>query len=778
MTRDTLTILKENGRSSPEAKTPDTTPLFFRLNNSHEESALSDLLKEKPFIQLYDRIIPQLKELIKTQNPSFTFDETALQEAAVAHLNSLPQWAYGVWVYYPWNEKLVHILDEAEFVALRTNRNLYKITLEERRLLATKKIGIIGLSVGQSVALTLAMERSFGELRIADFDTLDLSNLNRLRTGLHNLGLPKTVIVAREIAEIDPFLKISCFHEGINEHNLDDFFSKNGKIDLLVDECDGLDIKMLCRVKAREMGIPVVMDSSDRGMIDIERYDLKPDYPILHGLTAGIDPHQLAGLSNEDKVPYILKMLDAEKLSTRAKASMFEVSQTITTWPQLASSVLAGGAITAEVIRRIFTGALHRSGRFYVDTELLIRDEEQPPDAVSMRELYTALPPLTPEQIAEASAHLDLSPVANQIIPAETVIKNLIEAAASAPSLGNNQPWKWVYKQGQLILFHDRSRSLCFGDFQHMGAHIAFGAAIENLVLKAHELKMEPEVTCFPLKDYAHCIASIRFYPQGHPSKNTARAVFDPLSKFIRQRHTNRMFGQRVPIEKTKLAELTALAELEPGAKLQFIDDPTQLEQIGQVISGCDRLRFLHPQGHYDFFNEMRWTEEENQKTRDGLDIATIEMKLSDVAGMQLARDWNTIKLLDDWNLGDAFGKQSIKAVKAASALGFLTFPTFHPKNFILGGRVVERVWLKATEMGLAFQPLDSPPLFFSRLIHGKGIEMPEKMRNRLFTLRKDFLRLFSSSDQTAEVFLFRIAKTPPPSVMSLRKPIKEILFI
>jgi tRNA A37 threonylcarbamoyladenosine dehydratase len=62
----------------------------------------------------------------------------------------------------------------------------------------------MGLSVGQSVSLALAMERSFGELRIADFDELDLSNINRIRTGVYNLKIQKTVIVAREIAEIDP----------------------------------------------------------------------------------------------------------------------------------------------------------------------------------------------------------------------------------------------------------------------------------------------------------------------------------------------------------------------------------------------------------------------------------------------------------------------------------------------------------------------------------------------------------------------------------------------
>jgi hypothetical protein len=34
-----------------------------------------------------------------------------------------PEVEYGVWAYYAWSNRLVHLLDEAEFVELRTNRN-------------------------------------------------------------------------------------------------------------------------------------------------------------------------------------------------------------------------------------------------------------------------------------------------------------------------------------------------------------------------------------------------------------------------------------------------------------------------------------------------------------------------------------------------------------------------------------------------------------------------------------------------------------------------------
>lgn len=372
MTLNNLERLKANASPYPNASSLESRPRFFRLHNSKDENALSALLTDKPFIGVYDRITPQLEELVKTQNPSVRFDKKTLEDAVAKHLDSCPGWAYGVWVYYPWNEKLVHLLDEKEFIALRTNRNLYKITGEERDLLATKKIGVIGLSVGQSVSLTLAMERSFGELRIADFDSLDLSNLNRLRTGLHNLGLPKTVIVAREIAEIDPFLKVTCFHEGITENNIDDFIHKDGKLDVLIDECDSLDIKILCRKKARSAGIPVLMDTSDRGMIDIERFDLEPGKELFHGLlneqnlTEEIinDPNQRIKLS--------LDIVGADTISSRLQQSIPEIGKSIATWPQLASSVAMGGGVIGEVSRKITLGENVPEGRYFIDVEAII----------------------------------------------------------------------------------------------------------------------------------------------------------------------------------------------------------------------------------------------------------------------------------------------------------------------------------------------------------------------------------------------------------------------
>jgi hypothetical protein len=350
-------------------------PILLKLDNFNDKAIFNRLFEDAKVIAVCDELYGQLQELIKIKNPSITIPQEEFPIHINKHLAGKDIQEYGVWVYYPWNQKLVHLLDEDEFIEVRTNRNRNKITTEEQDKLKTKKIGIVGLSVGQSIALTIAMERICGELRLADFDTAELSNLNRIRTGVYNLGLNKTIIAAREILEIDPFLNVKIFSDGLHDSNMDDFFWGGDKLDLFIEVCDGLDVKIASRFKAREFKIPVIMDTNDRGMLDVERFDIEPNRPILHGLADGLDSESVKDLTNEEKIPYILKMIGADTMSIRLKASMVEVKKTINTWPQLASSVTLGGAVTTDICRRILLDQFHDSGRYYVDLDEIIRDK-------------------------------------------------------------------------------------------------------------------------------------------------------------------------------------------------------------------------------------------------------------------------------------------------------------------------------------------------------------------------------------------------------------------
>jgi molybdopterin/thiamine biosynthesis adenylyltransferase len=316
-----------------------------------------------PGLHVIDRIHDQIRGLIKMRNPTKSLSAADYDELLLAELNFRSSNEYGIWVYYPWKHCLVHLLDEEDFIAVRTVRNRYKITLEDQQRLRHKTVGIIGLSVGQSVATAIAMERIAGTIKIADFDVLELSNLNRIRTGVMNLGVPKCIAVAREIAEIDPFLKVEIFPEGINASNVEDFVCGEKKLDLLIEEADSMEVKLLSRKVARKHKIPVVMDTSDLLLMDIERFDLEENRPILHGLIE----EDWDRMSVDERKQIALKLIELDKVSEKGRESLLQIGKTITTWPQLATDVIAGGAVAAKFVREILLGNVVSSGRSRID---------------------------------------------------------------------------------------------------------------------------------------------------------------------------------------------------------------------------------------------------------------------------------------------------------------------------------------------------------------------------------------------------------------------------
>lgn len=356
--------------------TSEKTGAGFRplvINAGTEGSVdLRDLIKtHKPTV--VDTIEEQLMELVKMERPDYVFSDEEARLAARARLGENPE-NYGCWVYFPWKNTVVHLLGETEFVKVRTNRNHYKITPQEQDLLARKRVGIIGLSVGSGVALAMAMERTAGELRIADYDTLDLSNMNRLRTSVTNLGVAKAELVAREIAEIDPFLKVTLYSSGITAENIAEFLDGNdAPLDLLVEECDSLPIKILARVEARRRALPVIMETSDRGMVDVERFDIDQNLGILHGRITDAECEEL--LTTGTWTPEVTaKIMTMKETSDRMRRSVMELGKTITRWPQLASEVTAGAGVVTHLSRKILLGDHLIRGRKFLDPYELFVD--------------------------------------------------------------------------------------------------------------------------------------------------------------------------------------------------------------------------------------------------------------------------------------------------------------------------------------------------------------------------------------------------------------------
>ena len=353
--------------SFKEVKLDSISPIFFRDEDIIPEIIIKLLANGIVIADQSDLLHQEWAKIVSLPN-SFCYPGNSLEDRQLGLL----------WCYLPWRRMIIRLPQENAFVTLRTARNLHKIRLDEQLRLKKMKVGVIGLSVGQSVVLPLVMERICGEVRIADFDVVELNNLNRIEASVGDIGLSKANVTARRIAELDPYFPLKVFSEGITSHNIENFLFDGGKLDLVVEECDNGAVKLLTRILCRKHGIPVVMETSDRGLLDVERYDLEPTRLLLHGMLKESDYSDQ--LSQEEGRKLLIDTFDFSRASERGVSSMSEIGNSISTWPQLATDVIAGGATAAMAIKMILLGEAIASGRRYVDIQSIIRRD---PETVS-----------------------------------------------------------------------------------------------------------------------------------------------------------------------------------------------------------------------------------------------------------------------------------------------------------------------------------------------------------------------------------------------------------
>jgi hypothetical protein len=282
--------------------------------------------------------------------------------------------SFTTYVYFPWRHTLVRLPDAELFLRLRTARNRYLIDDDEQRSWTGALIGIAGLSVGSSVlsACSLTGARRF---RLAERDVLGPTNLNRLAGSVCDLGTPKITLALRRTLEADPYAEIQEFPDGYQAESAGEFIGGDEiePLAVLLEEMDDLALKVEIRVRARAARVPVVMvtDNGDNAILDVERFDLQPDYPLFHGRAGDIED-DITGLNDPIRRVSVASAIVGSGVTPAMRFSLTQVGRTLPSWPQLGTAATVGGALGALAARLVVCGAPLASGRYRIDMDEIL----------------------------------------------------------------------------------------------------------------------------------------------------------------------------------------------------------------------------------------------------------------------------------------------------------------------------------------------------------------------------------------------------------------------
>jgi molybdopterin/thiamine biosynthesis adenylyltransferase len=647
-------------------------------------------------------------------------------------------------IYYPWSGLVVKLLGPRAFATLRLERNRNKITKSEQARLRSRSVAVVGASAGHAIAYALAQEGLAGTIRVADFDTVELSNLNRIPATVADLGLNKSVVLARRISELDPYLNVEVFTSGVTEDTIAAFLHD---IDVVIEECDSLDVKLLVREHAKRLGIPVLMETSDRGTLDVERFDLEPDRPLFHGRLGDVASSDLKGLSLADRGPHVIRIMGTDTMSAAALASLLEVDRTLGGWPQLSGDIALGAATMAAALRRLGSANDLSSGRVQVDLDAhLDQLSEAPYDASLLAGLSLPLP-TDPED------------------PGLSPLLQVVDAARRAPSGGNTQPWRFELSPDALDIFIAPERSTNSMDVRSRGTFIAAGAALFNARVRASALGLLGSVTTFPSGLLAKNVARLTFSDGDDPALST-------LNPFIGSRHTNRRPPVPRLFDPTLSAPLIDAAASE-GVTLRLVTDPGDVASLAKQIAEADQLRFLLPLVHESMMEELCWPGRDDLSS--GLDVRTLEMDAGAMASLAVLSRPDVMNELRSWKAGSALAAHTYKTVSASSALAVLSVTRDGARGYLRGGQGLERFWLRATQLGLSAQPV--APVFLCADSEDDLLTLcgPRHLDD-LQARQTRFLSELDLDDTEVLVMVLRLFYADAPNATSIRRPLSQVM--
>lgn len=322
---------------------------------------------------------------------------------------------------------------------------------------------------------------------------------------------------------------------------------------------------------------------------------------------------------------------------------------------------------------------------------------------------------------------LDSSGIPSPPSPHLPAMHKLVEAAILAPSPDNNQPWQFVAGPDYLDVHLDLARSLP-SDVDHMFDLTAIGAAVENLCIASREQGFEPQVEmlsrdkAFDDNDTRQTtgaipVARVRWVPG---------AKKDRLHAPMPNRHTDRHGYSTKPLDPAILAELSAEVEKFPGIHIRWLAYRREIWRFAWLVGKSDRMRFEKKIFHEELYKQIRFTAQEAEATGSGLDVRTLALPPGGTLVLKALRSWRLLALLNRLGASRMLALPSVPQVVRSAAVGIILADA-PGKGYVDGGRALERLWLTATQLGLALHPLGSLPIYVQRESNASATNLKRK---------------------------------------------------
>ena len=327
----------------------------------------------------------------------------------------------------------------------------------------------------------------------------------------------------------------------------------------------------------------------------------------------------------------------------------------------------------------------------------------------------------------------------------------LVRAAILAANPHNSQPWLFRVDATRIDLFADRRRRLGAIDPLGREMDVGLGCALENLVLAAGARGFTPRVALVPAPGDSTHVARVELSaapPAGSdlyaaiPSRHTHRGAFDPQ--------------RAIPGDVQRRLEALGGED----ARLVWFTADRERRRVGALIVQATEAIIADPEQSRVTPPWIRFRWRDVQERRDGL---TIDTNITAPSMRVLAKLAPAVSP----ERGDAYWLAATRDTVVPTAAGFAILAVRDPHDRarrLAGGRVWQRLQLRAATAGLALQPLSQ---MTERADRERSMGAPPRFGGVLADLVGDA--------RWHALMTFRFGYPTAPAALSPRRPVEWV---
>lgn len=314
--------------------------------------------------------------------------------------------------------------------------------------------------------------------------------------------------------------------------------------------------------------------------------------------------------------------------------------------------------------------------------------------------------------------------------PVQLQLKYLLRFAILAPSTKNTQPWRFSIGENTVGVFADLTRWQPVSDSERRELYISLGCALENLLAAGEQFGFRCEVRYFPQPSNEELAATVTFERGGNPPATRAGTLLHGIIA----RYTERGAYRDEPIAEELRSRLLDSARV-PDLRVDLTDNFLVRSRVVELNLHADEMEFADP----SFRKELGYWVGQGAFGTPRL----------------LARPLGF--LLKHFNLGQLVGNRNAVILYSAPLIGMISARKDDRTSQLRAGQALERLWLHATQLGMALQPMS------------QALEIP--------SLRTELARVISERGWIPEQ-VFRIGyPTYPDQKHTPRRSLDQVLL-